>query len=238
MRGPFAAIAAVLCAVTNLAAAGSFSLAPLGLSIAPRESSASVIAINSGDGPLVLQVKPLAWTQRDGRDEREETRDLIVNPPIFKLAPGEQQLVRFASRSGPPRDVEAAYRAVFSEVVPKDAPKGPSGFRITLAMDIPVYIEPVAPASPAPIRWQAERTGSGVRLTAENPGNVHFRVVDAQFSADGTALRAHGILAVLPKSRIVIDLPAPPRAATAIQLSAQDSASKPVSVDIPLPPAT
>ena len=45
---------------------------------------------------------------------------MIANPPIFKLAPGEQQLVRFASRSGPPRDVEAAYRAVFSEVLPKD----------------------------------------------------------------------------------------------------------------------
>jgi P pilus assembly chaperone PapD len=127
---------------------------------------------------------------------------------------------------------------VFSEVLPKDAPKGPSGFRITLAMDIPVYVEPVSPASPVSIRWQAERTGSGVRVIAENPGNVHFRVVDAQFSAGGTSLRAHGILAVLPKSRIVIDLPAPPRAATAIQLSAQDSASKPVSVDIPLPPAT
>ena len=232
------ATAAVLCSAAGLAMAGSFSLAPLGLSIAPRESSSSVVAINSGDGPLVIQVKTLAWTQRDGKDVRDETRDLIANPPIFKLGPGEQQLVRFASRSGPPRDVEASYRAVFSEVLPKDAPQGASGFRITLAMDIPVYVEPVAPASSVPIRWQAERTASGIRLNADNPGNVHYRVVDAQFSAEGAVLRMHGILAVLPKSRITIDLPAPPRSATAIQLSAQDSASQTVSVDIPLPPAT
>jgi fimbrial chaperone protein len=230
-----AALAALLCAVS--ATAGSFSLAPLGLSIPPRESSRSVVAINSGDEPIVIQVKTLAWSQRDGVDVREESRDLIANPPIFKLAPGEQQLVRFASRSGPPRDVEATYRAVFSEVLPKDAPQGGSGFRLTLAMDIPVYIEPVVPASSVPIRWRADHSGSGIRLTAENPGNVHFRIVDSRFFADGALLRAHGILAVLPRSRSVIDLPAPPRGATAIQVMAQDSAGQPVSVDIALPPA-
>jgi fimbrial chaperone protein len=237
MRPLAVAAMAWLVAVADVAAAATFSIAPLGLSISPREAAGSVVAINAGDAPVVLQVTPLAWSQRDGKDVRDETRDLIVNPPIFKLGPGEQQLVRFASRTGPPRDAEAAYRAVFTEVLPKDAPAGPSGFRISLGMDIPVYVEPVAALAPAPIAWRAERTATGARVVAENPGNVHFRITDARFTVDGAEVHSQGIVALLPKSWLAFELKAPPRAAGVIHLTAQDSANKPVSVDIPLAPA-
>src|SRR5512143_133357 len=96
----------LLLAAANVAVAASFSIAPLGLSIPSRDSSASVVAENTGGAPLVIQVKAQAWRQDAGNDVRDDTRELIVNPPIFKLAPGEQQLVRVASRAGPPADVE------------------------------------------------------------------------------------------------------------------------------------
>ena len=160
---------------------------------------------------------------------------MIVNPPIFKLAPGESQLVRLASRMGPPRDNEAAYRVVFSEVPPKDAPRSEPGFRIALAMDIPVYLEPAAAAAPAAIQWNAERTATGLRLRASNPGNMHYRIVEAQFAAQAKILHKQGILTVLPKATLVIDMPAPPRDVATINLTAEDSASHPVSFDIPDP---
>ena len=237
MRRLSPAFAAWLLAVANFAAAASFSLSPVGLSIPSRESSASLVVDNTGDAPVVIQVKTLAWRQEAGKDVREESRDLIVNPPIFKLGPGEQQLVRIASRSGPALADERAYRVVFSEVAAKDAPRDQSGFRFTLAMDIPVYVEPANPSAPAAIRWQAERTASGLRLTAENAGSVHYRVVEAVFAVAGKVLHKPGAIVVLPKSAMVYDLPPPPAGATAIHLSAEDGASHPVSVDIPLPPA-
>lgn len=228
-------VGALLLAVANLAVAGGFSLSPLGLTISSRDSSSAVVAENTSNAPLVIQVKALAWTQRDGKDVREETRDVIVNPPIFKVGPGEQQLVRVASRLGPPRNDETAYRIVFTEVPQKDAPKVESGFRIALAMDIPLYFEPVAAASPASIRWDAERTPTGLRLRADNPGNVHYRIVDAQFVADGKTLHKQGVIVVLPKSQLVLDLPAPSRDTTVIHLTADDGASHQVSIDLPIP---
>lgn len=226
----------LLLAVANLAAAGGFSLSPVGLSIPKGDSSGSVVAENTSDAPIVIQVRAHAWRQAGGKDVRDDTRDLIVNPPIFKLAPGEQQLVRIASRVGPAPDVERAYRVVFSEVAPKDAPQTQAGFRFTLAMDIPLYIEPAVAAVAAPIRWRAERTATGLRLVVENAGNVHYRIVEAVVAVAGKVLAKPGAIVVLPKSTMVYDLPAVASGTAAIHLSAEDGASQPVSVDIPLPP--
>ena len=238
MSEPWPALAGVmLLATATLAAAGGFSLSPVGLSIPSRESSESVVAENTSDAPIVIQVKTLSWRQVNGKDVREDSRELIVNPPIFKLAPGEQQLVRIASRSGPPPDVERAYRVVVNEVAPKDAPQTQPGFRFTLAMDIPVYVEPVAAAVATPMRWQAERTASGVRLSAENPGNTHYRIVDVEFASAGKVLHKQTAIVVLAKSSMVYDLPAVAPGTTTIHLSAEDGASHPVSLDIPLSPA-
>ena len=75
-----------------------FGLSPLGLAIGANELSGSVVVTNTGSDEIVIQARPYAWSQ-SGKESRADTRDLIVNPPIFKLAPGEQQLVRVASRS-------------------------------------------------------------------------------------------------------------------------------------------
>jgi len=226
----------LLLAVANHAAAGSFSLSPIGLSIPKGDASGSVIAENTSDAPIVIQVRAQAWRQAGGKDVRDDTRDLIVNPPVFKLAGGEQQLVRIASRVGAAPDVERAYRVVFSEVAPKDASQTQPGFRFTLAMDIPLYIEPAAAAVAGPIRWQAERTATGARLVVENPGGMHYRIIEAVVAAAGKVLGKPGAIVVLPKSTMVYDLPAVPSGITALHLSAEDGASQPVSVDIPLPP--
>ena len=226
----------MLLVVAELATAGAFSLSPVGLSIPKGDSSGSVVAENTSGAPLVIQVRAQAWRQAGGKDIRDDTRDLIVNPPIFKLAPGEQQLVRIASRTGPPPDLERAYRVTFTEIVPKDAPQPESGFRLALAMDIPVYVEPAAPAAPV-IRWQAERTTDGVRLIVENSGNVHYRIVEAVVAVAGRVLAKPGSIVVLPRSTKVYELPAVASGTAAIHLTAEDGASHPVSFEIPLPPA-
>jgi fimbrial chaperone protein len=232
------ALAMAFLLSAQIAAASSFGLAPLGLSISSRESSGSIVAQNNGDDTIVLQVKTLRWTQREGKDVREETRDLLANPPIFKLGPGEQQLVRFAQRTGAPAEYELAYRAIFTEVPPEVEPQSSAAFRISLAMDVPVYVEPVARVEAQPaIRWRAERSANGLQVFAENPGNMHYRVTAAEFGTFGKILHKQGILVVLPKSTLVISMPPPPPTATLIQLSAVDGENLPVTFEIPLPAA-
>jgi fimbrial chaperone protein len=215
-----------MLAATASAVAASFGLSPLGLTISGRETSGSIVVTNTGAEEVVIQARPYAWSQ-SGQDSRADTRDLLLNPPIFKLAAGEQQLVRIAPRIAPLPDTERAYRVVFSEVPPQ-ASNGKSGFRITLAMDVPVYIEPVKTAQPA-VSWRRE----GANLTAQNSGGKHFRLREVQI-LDGTRV-VHTVprLVVLARSSLQIELPDAARNARALRLVGQDDADQPVSIDVP-----
>lgn len=223
-------LASILLAATASAVAASFALAPLGLSIAPGEVSGSVVVTNSGTDELVVQARPYAWTQA-GTEARVDTRDLVLNPPMFKLAPGEQQLVRVAPRAAPLTDAERAYRLVFSEV-PLQLPTG-TGFRITVAMDIPVFIEPARPGT-ANVKW---RIGAGGTVVADNAGGRHLRLRDVQILQGTTAVHTIPRLVVLARSRLDIPLPDAAKAARALRLTGQDDADQTVTIDIAPPDA-
>jgi len=211
---------------TASAVAASFGLSPLGLTISGRETSGSVVVTNTGAEEVVIQARPYAWSQ-SGQESRADTRDLLLNPPIFKLAAGEQQLVRIAPRIAALPDTERAYRVVFSEVPPQSAP-GTSGFRITLAMDIPVYIEPVKAAQPA-VTWRRQ----GANLVVQNAGGRHYRLREVQVF-DGTKV-VHTVprIVVLSRSWLEIDLREAALPARALRLVGQDDADQQVSIDVP-----
>jgi P pilus assembly chaperone PapD len=213
-------------AATASAVAASFGLSPTGLSIGLKEQSGSVVVTNTGTDEVAIQVRPYVWSQ-GGQENRAETRDLLVNPPIFKLAAGEQQLVRVASRVAPLRDVERAYRVVFSEIPPQGGAQ--SGFRITVAMDIPVYVQPVQ-AAVSSIAWRRQ----GGNLIAENAGGAHFRVRDVQF-LDGTQV-VHAVprIVVLARSWLQIELPDGVKQVRSLRLTGQDDADQPVAIDVPV----
>lgn len=215
-----------ILAATASAVAASFGLSPTGLSIGLKEQSGSVVVTNTGTEEVAIQVRPYAWSQ-DGQENRAETRDLLVNPPIFKLAAGEQQLVRVASRVAPLRDVERAYRVVFSEILPQGTAK--SGFRITVAMDIPVYVEPVQ-AAVSSITWRRQ----GGALVAANAGGTHFRLRDVRF-LDGTQV-VHTVprIVVLARSWLQIELPDSVKQVRGLRLIGQDDADQPVAIDLPV----
>jgi fimbrial chaperone protein len=223
-----------LLALSNVAAAGGFSLSPIRLTIPARDVAGSITATNTGDAPIVLQAVALAWLQQDGREVREETRALIVNPPIFKLAPGEQQIVRIASRTGAPAVDEQTFRLVVSEIPTEGAPVASPTLRLTLAMDVPVFLEP-RQAGASSMHWRVD-TGSSPRLIAENRGTRHFRIHDVEYLADGKAVHKAAAAVVLPKSWLALELPSEAGNARTLQIRAKDDAGQPVTIDVP-PPA-
>jgi fimbrial chaperone protein len=216
----------ILIAATGPAVAASFGLSPLGLAIGVHEQSGSVLVTNTGGDEIVLQARPYAWSQ-SGKESRSDTRDLIMNPPIFKLAGGEQQLVRVASRTAPLSETERAYRVVFSEVpLPASSPQ--PGFRITVAMDIPVYIEPLKPAK-ASVTWRVK----GFSLIGENAGGRRLRLRNVQLMDGEKVVHTLPGLVVLAHSRLDIELPETTPQARGLRLIGQDDADQPVAIDIP-----
>jgi len=120
---------------------------------------------------------------------------------------------------------------VFSEV-PRPAHGGQSGFRIAVAMDIPVFIQPLKPGSPS-VAWRLDPEHA--RLVAENTGGQHFRLRDVAV-IDGTN-RVHSLprVDVLARSRLEIELPAAAKTARALRLTGQDDANQPVTIQLSEP---
>ena len=221
----------IMLATAAEAAASGFGLAPTGLTIAPKAVSGSVVVTNTGSDELVIQARPYAWSQNRA-DVRDETRDLVINPPIFTLAAGEQQLVRVAPRGAPPPDVERAYRLIFSEVPRGEAAASAPGFRITIAMDIPLFVEPVVRAQPA-VTWRLEHAGDRSWLVGENSGGRHLRLREVQVFDGTRLLDTVARIVVLAKSSFAIDLPETAQGARALQLIGNDDDDQRVSVDVP-----
>ena len=60
-------------------------------------AAVAITLTNEGDTEVALQADLYSWAQKpDGTDDLVLTEDLVVAPPIIKLAPRARQVVRLA----------------------------------------------------------------------------------------------------------------------------------------------
>jgi fimbrial chaperone protein len=182
-------VLAALAAATWLppASAGSFSISPLRVDLSRTTSTAALTVRNEADGEVVVQVETLQWSQADGQDVLDPTRDLIVSPAVFTLPAQSTQLVRVALRRDPDARRELSYRLVVQEVPPAPSPDF-TGLQVALRMSLPVFVAALTPA-PARLEWSAAREpGGALVVVARNPSDTHARVLSfSVVPATGTA---------------------------------------------------
>ena len=177
-----AAAAALLLALAQNApgqpaptAAGAMSLvaAPVRLDIAATAKAEVLTLTNPGAQRGDVQVRALAWSQRDGEDSYQPTDAIIVSPPRFSLAPGASQTVRIYRRDPAPA-AELSYRIAVDQLPAAGAPVA-AGVQLPIRLMIPLFVAGAQPAS-TDLRWQARRSGDGVQLELANQGNRHVRI--------------------------------------------------------------
>lgn len=130
----------------------------------------SVRITNNGSGQPLLQVKAVPWFENV--DTAPRAAEILAMPPVFKLAPEGEQVLRLATRGPLDNAAERAYRLVITQV-PEDT--GPAeGLTFTMRFDLPLFVTP-AGAEPDPA-WHLEQDGSEPRLVLHNQGKAHLRV--------------------------------------------------------------
>ena len=124
--------------------ASTFSVAPVRIFLQPRDKATAITVFNEGDSEVVLQADVYQWRQlAKGEDDVQLSEDLIVSPPIIKLAPGAKQVVRLARLSLAPPAEQQTYRLIVREVAEIAAVKPASvNVQIALALSMPVFITP------------------------------------------------------------------------------------------------
>ncbi len=177
------------------AQAGSLTVTPVIVTLDDKTHSAALTVKNEGSETRVVQTELLRWTQKNGADVQTPSRDILVNPPMATLQPGQSQTVRIGLKREADNAQELAYRLYLTEVPPPS--EGFTGLRVALRLGVPIYVSPKAKPS-ARVGWQAARAPNGaLLLTMLNDGNSHLRVDSFKITDPGTG-RALGELRSAP----------------------------------------
>jgi fimbrial chaperone protein len=193
-------------AMMGTASGGAFTISPIRIELTARAPVAAVtVRNNDAATPAVIQTQAMAWSQREGNDVYEESRALVVSPPIFTIAPGSEQVVRIALRGAPPAERESLYRIYFQELPgtvedPATTERRPT-LRMVLRMGVPVIVGPATGKVTAKPVLKIERTATGAsRVIVRNEGTGHLRVTNLVVTnaKSGEDISKAGAFYVLP----------------------------------------
>ena len=218
-----------LCLLVGLWAfsvrAADVTLMPVSVKLDRANDRATVQVMNNGQEPVLMQAEAIAWSRVGGIDVDAPTSDLIVNPPVFTVQPGQTQVLRLGLRRSQELAQEATYRIVLREVPlprPSDVLNVAGSVRVLVALRVPVYV------APAQVRrseqWQVSRAANGELLAqVANTGNVHLKVGELRLQGEGgqalAAITQKGSPSVIfPGEQRTFRLPA---AAQATQMQVQ-----------------
>jgi len=201
--------------------AASLHVAPVRVALTAARPVASVTLGNGEEDEVAVQVDVLAWSQRDGKDVYEPTRELLVNPSIFRLAGRSQQIVRLGLQAPASADVERSYR-VFFQQLPRDQalptePGAGARLQTLLRIGVPVFVPAAAPRHH--LQWRLlpsapQAPGETHRLWLDNLGTGHLQVTGLELRHESGAHLWSKATSwyVLPgqSASIALDLPAVP----------------------------
>lgn len=205
--------------------AADVTLMPVNVKLDRANDRATVQVLNNGQEPVLMQAEAIAWNRVGGIDIDAPTTDLIVNPPVFTVQPGQTQVLRLGLRRNQELAQEGTYRIVLREVPmprPSDLLNVAGSVRVLVALRVPVYVAPAQVKRGE--QWQVSRAANGELLArVANTGNVHLKVAELRLQGDsGEALALvsqKGANAVIfPGEQRVFRLPA---AALATQIQVQ-----------------
>jgi fimbrial chaperone protein len=244
-----AGLLAVLLALLPMTSrAVSMQVAPVRVALSAAHPVVAMTIGNGEDAEVAVQAEVLAWSQEDGNDVYSPTRDVLVNPSIFRLAPQGRQIVRVGLQAAAGAQ-ERSYR-IFLRQLPSAPPSALEGggvrLQTLLRVGVPIFVPPQAPAV-HDLRWRLEAlppaasaaSAGRYALVVENHGSEHVQLVHVALALDRGGEVASKSLShyVLAGATSVLPIELPPLAADAVlrvdARSDSPAAAPPVSVRAP-----
>ena len=179
-------VAIFIVFLTSLeAGAQALSVVPVNVFLTTGQKATSLTIRNSGDRESTIQIRGYAWNQKAGEDQLIASNDVVLSPPLVKIAPGVTQVVRLILRQLP-ENQEATYRILIDQIPP---PVEPGIVHMVLRLSIPIFVLPSNRAFPD-VRFHVERTAGQIYLVGINYGILHDAIRDIVLTTnDGRKLK-------------------------------------------------
>jgi fimbrial chaperone protein len=178
--------AVFLVLLSALAASGqALSVVPVNVFLSPGQKATSLTVTNQGTSETAIQIRAYDWSQKNGEDQLTASKDVVLSPPLTKIAPGASQVVRLILRQTPEYR-EATYRILLDQIPP---PAEPGVVHMVLRLSIPIFARPTIRAFPD-VQFHLECDGKQLYLVAMNAGILHEAIRDIVLTAqDGRKLK-------------------------------------------------
>ncbi|QKZ06343.1 fimbria/pilus chaperone family protein [Pseudomonas eucalypticola] len=173
----------------------------------------TVLRVNAADGEASLnvtntdQAAALLYTSLTDLEQQPQAY-LLASPPVTRVEAGEKQLVRFMLKPGQTITEQHMLRVIF-EGIPERRLGNPSDLNVTVRQNLPVILHPKGLAEdPQPwkrLAWRQD--ASTITLSNDSPYVVRLSQHVTLLPDKINLALPHTY--VLPRSHLVIDLPAP-----------------------------
>lgn len=156
-----------------LAYGSSIEVNPVRLQMLPGQKITSFEITNYSGAQVVLQLSAVRWTKVFGKDRHEETKDVVITPPLMHLNPQEKQLVRIGITTPPNAKKGETYRIIIKEV-PSSNVMPSLSINTLLEIRVPLVVAPLVPSQPK-IIWKVTRSGAKkLTLSLQNVGESYI----------------------------------------------------------------
>ena len=184
-----ATIAAFLLIFSILASVGhaSVNIMPLRVDLGDDHDKDVIHFTNQGATTKSYEVEIVAWSQTDERREvYSPTEDILAVPPLFTVAPGEQQIIRVGMLTAADQDTERSYRMFITELAPPATEEtGSATIGMRLQLGVPVFVAPIAIPNADLAYVETQKVGEQHFARFRNNGNTHVKVTGIHYTAPG-----------------------------------------------------
>lgn len=126
-----------VCLTASGAGAAALRVSPITLDLKAAAAASTVRLWDDGLRPVNVQVRVFRWTKVNGKDRLDPTTDVVASPPITKLTPGTENLIRVVRVSKQPVKGTEAYRLLIDEL-PDAGKRLPGQVNVMIRHSIPV----------------------------------------------------------------------------------------------------
>lgn len=165
------------------AMAAALGVAPTGLDLPASQRTGTISLTNQASSALNIQVRLFQWTQVDGQDRLQPTRNVIASPPATRVPPGQTYTIRVARLAAMPVSREESYRLLIDELPSAEDEKTGNGITMLLRTSLPVFFH--APGLQADVSWRVSLSDGLLQVEGRNLGQRHVKLVNLAVEGDG-----------------------------------------------------
>lgn len=213
---------------TNIFAASSILIWPLGQTIEDTDKATSLWIQNNDKQSVFLQIRVLKWQQQDGEESLVEQTEIVASPPVAEVQPDKKQLIRLVKNINIPANTENAYRVLIDEIPRADVKSEniSQGYGVAFQMrySVPLFVQgnniwtnqdyrkprDINKATLPVLDYKIQNKEGKSWLVITNKGEVHARLAKVFFKQNNQVYTvSDGLLGyVLPNRSMSFAIPA------------------------------